>query len=373
MSETTNIILSLGERSYPIIIGCGLQEFTAKFIATEKSPTSVTILTHPGLRSLYAEPLLRQFQGHSIQSSIVTVPAGERSKNLTTVSRIHRQLATNRVDRKGLIVTVGGGVLGDIGGFVAATYMRGIRFLQYPTTLLAQVDASIGGKTGVDLPEGKNLVGAFYQPVAVIVDINTLQTLPIRELRSGLSEVIKYGIISDNILFDRTQKSISSILNRDRTALSDVISSSCRIKADVVSRDECENGLRAILNFGHTVGHAIEAVTNYRRFKHGEAIAIGMVSAALIGNKVGITSDSTVSEIVKALQMAKLPTAFPAELSPDEVINATQSDKKRIGSRLNWVLASSIGTVVLRNDIDITLVRDVLNRHAEMDDPFPVQ
>ncbi len=369
----TVINVALGDRSYPIFIGTDLSRVAAEYISESVKPTSITLLTHPHLAANYSDPIGTELERLGYEVHLVLVPAGERTKNLRTIERIHRQLAKLRVDRKGLIISVGGGVLGDIAGFVAASYMRGIRFLQCPTTLLAQVDASIGGKTGVDLPEGKNLVGAFHQPVAVVIDTNTLKTLPARELRSGISEVIKYGIISDKYLFSWLLSDMNSLLRRDLAALTEIMTSSCKIKAGVVSQDEHEQGLRAILNYGHTIGHAIESVTDYRRYKHGEAISIGMVSAALIGNAIGLTPESVTEDIIKVLQSAKLPTAVPSDIALADILSATASDKKRIGSRINWVLASSIGSVVLRNDIDQAVVRDALYRQTELAEPFPIR
>ena len=274
------IRVELGTRSYSILVRPGLLDEAAAHISKMLSPSSALLLTHPRLAELYAAPIISGFENAGIRATVMTLPAGERFKTLNTVSRIYRALLDHRADRSSVLVVLGGGLLGDVGGFAAATYLRGIPFVQIPTTLLAQVDASVGGKTGVDLPQGKNLVGAFHQPRAVLIDTDTLRSLPARELRSGLAEVIKYGIICDKGLFDRLGKEMPRLLRRDSPALASVIVRSCEIKADVVSKDEFERGARAILNFGHTVGHALESLTVYRQFKHGEAISIGMVSAA---------------------------------------------------------------------------------------------
>jgi 3-dehydroquinate synthase len=266
------------------------------------------------------------------------------------------------LDRKSLLVTLGGGMLGDLGGFAAATYLRGIPFVQVPTTLLAQVDASIGGKTGVDLPGGKNLVGAFYQPRAVLIDICTLDTLPLRELRAGLAEVIKYGIICDETFFRRVQAQLPWLLRRDPDALTETIVRSCEIKAEVVRQDETEQGQRAILNFGHTIGHALEAVTGYRRYRHGEAISIGMVSAALIGEELGVTSPTVTEEIKAILSRAGLPIAFPSDVLFEDIQRAILRDKKTQAGKVHFVLAQQIGAVVLRGDVPMEAVRAALER-----------
>ncbi|MCW3095516.1 MAG: 3-dehydroquinate synthase, partial [Chthonomonadaceae bacterium] len=256
-----------------------------------------------------------------------------------------------------------GGVLGDMVGFAAATYLRGIPFVQIPTTLLAQVDASVGGKTGVDLPQGKNLVGAFHQPSAVVIDTTTLRSLPLRELRSGLSEVIKYGIIYDKPFLTSIVNNMPGLLRRDEALLTTAIARSCEIKAEVVGQDETEQGLRAILNFGHTIGHALESVTAYRRFKHGEAIAIGMVSACLLGEEVGVTPSEVTEELCEALQRAHLPTAFPVEIEADAILAAAQRDKKTEAGRLRFVLARRVGEVFLCPDVPEAAVRAALAHH----------
>jgi 3-dehydroquinate synthase len=232
-----------------------------------------------------------------------------------------------------------------------------------PTTLLAQVDAAIGGKTGVDLPEGKNLVGAFHQPRAVLIDPRTLRTLPARELRSGLAEVLKYGIIYDDSFFALVQQSLPALLRRNEQCLFDAISRSCEIKAEIVSQDETEQGLRAVLNFGHTVGHALEAITRYRRYKHGEAVAVGMVSAALIGEEIGVTQPETTHRIIEALRAARLPFVFPLDIETDVVLTAMQRDKKTHAGNLHFVLVRRLGSVDVVGDVPVPAIRAALDRH----------
>jgi 3-dehydroquinate synthase len=320
-------------------------------------------VTHPALQAAYAAPLASTLNAQGFDTTTVTLSAGERFKNLNTVARLYRDFIAAGLDRKSLVVAVGGGVLGDMVGFAAATYLRGIPFVQAPTTLLAQVDASVGGKTGVDLPQGKNLVGAFHQPSAVIIDTTTLRSLPLRELRSGLSEVIKYGIIYDKPFLNSVVSDMPDLLRRDESLLTAAIARSCEIKAEVVGQDETEQGLRAILNFGHTIGHALEAVTHYRRFKHGEAIAIGMVSACFLGEEVGVTPSEVTEQLCDALQRAQLPQAFPEEIAAEAILGAAQRDKKTEAGRLRFVLARQIGDVFLSPDVPAEAVRAALARH----------
>jgi 3-dehydroquinate synthase len=361
MSE---IRVELGPRSYPIVVQAGLLGVAATRIAEHCSPTRVLVLTHPKLDSLYGAFLTKGFEKAGIPASTMLVPSGERFKTLKTVSRVYRALLEHRADRLSALVVLGGGVLGDVGGFAAATFLRGISFIQIPTTLLSQVDAAIGGKTGVDLPQGKNLVGAFHQPRAVLIDTDTLRSLPARELRSGMAEVIKYGIICDKGLFDRLGKEMPRLLRRDSPALASVIVRSCEIKADIVSKDESELGLRAILNFGHTVGHALESVTEYRQFKHGEAISVGMVSAALVGEELGTTSSGVTARIVELLTAAGLPTAFPGNVSAESVVGAMSRDKKAVAGRLTFVLAPRIGETIVNRDVPSSVVRAVISRQS---------
>lgn len=355
--------VDLGERSYPLDIGQGLLGCVAEICLPKVHPTSVAILSHPRLMRLYGGPVAAGFRSAGIPTHCISVPSGERFKTLRTVERVCRELVQCELDRKSLLVAVGGGVLGDVCGFVAASYLRGISFVQVPTTLLAQVDASIGGKTGVDLPEGKNLIGAFHQPKAVIIDTETLRTLPARELRSGLAEVAKYGIISDDQLFGDLERSVPQLLRRDAGILEQIIGRSCEIKAEVVGQDEREQGLRAILNFGHTIGHALEAVTAYRRYKHGEAVSIGMVSACFIGEEAGVTPREVTAAVRSLLSRFRLPVDFPADIDPDSVISATARDKKRVGGAVSYILAERIGRVRIVSDLSTQLVRRAVVRH----------
>jgi 3-dehydroquinate synthase len=367
MAITHAIPVSLGDRSYCIEIAPGLlaSERAAEIIAAVAPGKRVCLVTHPKLQAAYAAPLQEGLARHGFAVSTVTIPPGEHVKNLRTVAKLYTAFLAAGLDRKSLVIVVGGGVSGDLVGFAAATYLRGVRFVQAPTTLLAQVDASIGGKTGVDLPEGKNLVGAFHQPGAVLIDPHTLRTLPARELRSGLAEVVKYGIIYDETFFDSVIGDMPALLRRDEAALGRVIARSCEIKADVVALDETEQGLRAILNFGHTVGHALEAVTGYRRYRHGEAIAIGMVSAALIGEEMGVTPPAVTGALRAALTAARLPVAFPPDIAIDAILEAARRDKKSEAGQLRLILARRIGEVIRTNSAPPDAVRAALARQVE--------
>ncbi len=362
----TTIHVDLGDRSYAIQIGAGLIPRAAGEALDIVPATSAAILTHPHIADRYAAPLIEGFARRGVRVETILVPPGERHKNLAATARIYERMVAVSLDRKSLLLTLGGGVLGDIGGFAAATYLRGIAFIQIPTTLLAQVDASVGGKTGVDLPSGKNLVGAFHQPKAVFIDTDTLASLPQRELRSGLAEVIKYGIIRDRRFYDFIDSSLPQLLARERDSLTKAIIRSCEIKAEVVGSDETEQGLRAILNFGHTVGHALEAVTAYRRYKHGEAISIGMVAAALIGEEIGYTPADVTARLMSTLRAAKLPTQFPPDVDAGDVLSAMLRDKKTTDGRVHFVLASALGCVAMVPDVPSTAVKAALRRQTSI-------
>src|SRR5579872_790366 len=355
----------LGERSYPVLFGPGLiaNGLGAECVLACARISRICIVTHPGLRAAYAQPLAARLQALGSSVSMVPIPAGERYKTLSTVSRLYDAFGRAGLDRRSLVVAVGGGVLGDTAGFAASTYLRGIRVVQAPTTLLAQVDSSVGGKTGVDLPAGKNLVGAFHQPSLVLIDPDTLRTLPARELRSGLAEVIKYGIIYDADFFAAIERSMCELLRRSVAPIGRAIVRSCQIKAEVVCEDETEQGLRAILNFGHTVGHALESITSYRRYKHGEAISIGMVTASHVGEVLGVTPPAVTRAIRDILTSAGLPVDFPADIDADRILAAAARDKKTEGGRLRFVLARRIGEVYVQDDVPASAIVDAIARH----------
>ena len=307
-------------------------------------------------RFIVSSPVIWRLHGARLQETLgrvepILLPDGERFKNLQSVSRIYEALIKAGADRGSAIVAVGGGVIGDTAGFAAASFLRGITLAHVPTTLLAQVDSSIGGKVGVNHALGKNLIGAFHQPAVVVVDPQLLKTLPRREFRSGLYEIVKYGMIASRSLFDRVTGNIKAVFAHDPDVLVPAIEESCRIKADVVSKDERESGLRRILNYGHTVGHALEAVTRYRRFRHGEAIAFGMLAAADLATARGALAERArhaLADLITAL--GPLPSV--ADLSIAEVLEAVRRDKKVVNGRLHFVLAPRIGETSIVGDVD---------------------
>ena len=295
-------------------------------------------------------------------SEMIVVPAGEKSKSLKSVQRCYDQLAAHRLERKSFIIALGGGVVGDLAGFVAATYLRGIPFVQAPTTLLAQVDSSVGGKVGVNLKAGKNLVGAFHQPRLVLCDLDTLRTLPMREYRAGLAEVIKYGIIYDADLFERLERDMDKLLRREEKALAAVIARCCEIKAEVVAQDETESGLRAILNFGHTIGHALEAISHYGKYLHGEAISIGQVAAAKLSAELNGFPQPDTERVANLFRRAGLPTH--AELNAvlrERLFAAMKLDKKVSGGEIKFVLARQIGEVEFGKKVPRDLIEKTLS------------
>jgi 3-dehydroquinate synthase len=336
----------LGNRSYVIKVGGGLLPRLGAECASLKLGRRCAVITDSNVGIHFAATALKSLAASGFEPVLITVPAGEKSKRLAVVEKCHDQLAAHRLERKSFLVALGGGVVGDLTGFIAATYLRGIPFVQVPTTLLAQVDSSVGGKTGVNLRAGKNLVGAFYQPLRVLCDLDTLKTLPEREFISGLGEVIKYGIIYDAALFAQLERRLPKLLRRDAAALAGVIARCCEIKAEVVGLDEQEGGLRVILNFGHTIGHAIENSFGYGKFLHGEAIAIGQVAAARLSQKVlGLPAGDT-ERIEKLFVNAGLPVAIKLNASlRKKLLAAMKLDKKASGGDVKFVLARKIGRV----------------------------
>jgi 3-dehydroquinate synthase len=297
-----------------------------------------------------------------IEAELVVVPAGEKSKSLKSVEKCYDELATHRLERKSFIVALGGGVVGDLAGFVAATYLRGIPFVQVPTTLLAQVDSSVGGKVGVNLRAGKNLVGAFHQPRLVLCDLDTLCTLPMREYRAGLAEVIKYGIIYDAELFERLEREMEKLLRREPKVLAGVIARCCEIKAEVVAQDETESGLRAILNFGHTIGHALEAISHYGKYLHGEAISIGQVAAAKLSGEILGLAGQDIERIEKLFHRAGLPTNISLNQGQrKKLFAAMELDKKVSAGEIKFVLARRIGEVEFGQKVLAPSIKRILS------------
>ena len=338
--------VSLGHRSYVIKVGGGLLSRLGAECAPLKLGQRCAVITDTNVARYFAKPVVKSLTASGFKPILITVPAGEKSKRLAVVEKCYDQLAAHRLERKSFIVALGGGVVGDLAGFVAATYLRGIPFVQVPTTLLAQVDSSVGGKTGVNLAAGKNLVGAFYQPRLVLCDLDTLQKLPKREYVSGLAEVVKYGVIYDAVLFAQLERHLPKLLQRDAATLAAVVARCCEIKAAVVGEDETESGLRAILNFGHTLGHAIENSSGYGKFLHGEAIAIGQVAAAKLSQKILGLPSGDVARIEKLFVQAGLPVKIQVNAARRKKLFAAMLlDKKVSGGEVKFVLAEKIGKV----------------------------
>jgi 3-dehydroquinate synthase len=337
--KTIRVRSAAGE--YAVLCGAGILRDAAGEIEQLGEFSSVHVLTSPKVWRAVGKTVKAAIPRDASQN-VHLFDDAETKKNMRTVEMLCRKLTCAGADRKSLIIAVGGGVVGDVAGFVAASYLRGVALVHVPTTLVAQVDSSIGGKTGVNLPEGKNLVGAFYAPRLVLIDTDLLRTLPERQFRSGIAEVIKYGVIADAELFTYLEHNMEKLLRQDRDALEYVIPRCVEIKAEVVSRDERESGLREILNFGHTFGHALESVTKYRRYLHGEAVAWGMVAASLLGHKLGTTSAIEVSRVVEIIgSIGKIPP-WPG-VAPKILIAAMFSDKKTRAGKLRFVLSPRIG------------------------------
>lgn len=366
MSQVVPVALSEG-RDYQIQIHPGALSTVGEQAKAVARSSRVVVLSQPGIFRRWGQQVLASLEAAGLQVNSLCYPAGEHHKNLRMIGRLYEGLyeLTPALDRKTLLIALGGGVVGDMVGYVAATYLRGLDYLQVPTTLLAMVDSSVGGKTGVDFREGKNLVGAFHQPRAVVIDPNVLTTLPRREVRAGLAEVVKYGVIQDPELLCYITRQAKLLQDIDPEAIAHVVARSCQLKAEVVTADEREEtGLRAILNFGHTIGHALEGATHYRRYKHGEAVAIGMVSAALIGEEAGVTPKEVTVALREALEALGLPQALPTDISDEALLALTARDKKAVVGEARFVLVEALGTVRLC-PVPLELVRSGLVRHRQ--------
>jgi len=351
----------LGERSYSILIGKGLLHRLGAECNELRLGRSCAIISDANVAPAYGKAAALSLAKAGFDPFLITVPAGETAKSLKNVQACYDQLAARRLERRSFIVALGGGVVGDLAGFVAATYLRGIPFVQAPTTLLAQVDSSVGGKVGVNLKAGKNLVGAFYQPRLVVCDLDALKSLPARQFRSGLAEVIKYGIIYDAALFEKLEQDLAKVLKQEAGTLAEVVARCCEIKAKVVGQDETEGGLRAILNFGHTVGHAIEAVSGYGAYLHGEAISIGQVAAARLSEMQLGLSRRDADRIASLFASTGLPTSIA--LKPQQrarLFDAMRLDKKVSGGEIKFVLAERIGKVVWGQKVASEMIEKAL-------------
>jgi 3-dehydroquinate synthase len=343
------------------LIGAGLLEEVAACLACRRAGSPAAVVTDPVVGAFYRDRLMAALAkgAPGLRVAWIEVPAGEGAKRLSELERLYHQFAGVPLDRRSVVVAFGGGVVGDLAGFAAATYLRGIDLIQVPTTLLAQVDASVGGKTGIDLPEGKNLVGAFHQPRRVIADLETLQTLPAAQLRAGLAEVIKYGVIADPSLLDILEAQREPILAGEPAALEELVVRSCRIKAEVVAGDERETGRRAILNFGHTIGHALEAATGYGEYLHGEAVAIGMVAAARLSCRLAGLPAGEARRLEELMRAYGLPSAPRKPVAPERLLEAARRDKKARAGDVHFVLANRLGEVDLY-PVPERVIRDTL-------------
>lgn len=345
-SSRRTVPVELGERSYRILIGRGLLSDVGAMLNELQRSDKVGIITDKNLARRYLKPVTHSLAEAGYRPIAVVLPPGERTKSLRTISHILDELVRRKFERRSTLVALGGGVIGDLTGFAAAIYLRGIPFIQVPTSLVAQVDSSVGGKTGVDHPLGKNLIGAFHQPRSVLADTATLRTLPPREWIAGLAEVIKYGVIADEAFFEFLVRNIDPIVNHDEDAVLRVITRSCEIKAQVVAEDERESDRRRILNFGHTIGHALEALTGYRSLIHGEAVGIGMVQEADLARHLGLCDMDVVERIRRVVEAAGLPHELP-RISFTALWNAMQSDKKVAHGIVYCVLPKRIGQVAI--------------------------
>ena len=357
MKKYSTLFVELGDRSYPIFIGDGLMQLS-KLLTSHIHGQQVLVVTNETVAPLYLEDLLENLSAYSVET--VVLPDGEIYKNIEQLNTIFNALLTKKYNRTATLVALGGGVVGDMTGFAAACYQRGVNFLQIPTTLLAQVDSSVGGKTAVNHKLGKNMIGAFYQPQCVIIDTSLLSTLPDRQFKSGLAEVVKYGLISDPDFFDWIEKNITKLLERDPAALCFAIEKSCANKAKIVARDERENDVRATLNLGHTFGHAIETFYSYEGWLHGEAVAVGMVMAAELSEHMGWIQKNDVNRIKKLLVLCGLPICPPKEISSKVFLELMSVDKKVLDGSLRLVLLQSIGEAVVASDINQDILMKVI-------------
>lgn len=369
--QTHTVTVHLGDRSYDILVGRGLlaslgSELAARLSSASTVQRQALIVSSPEIVNLYGLEVSQSLEAAGFRVVSASIPAGEQSKSAESAAKLYQALYDLAADRQTIVVALGGGVIGDLAGFVAATYTRGLDFVQVPTTLLAQVDSSVGGKTGVNFGSAKNLIGAFHQPRLVVIDPETLDTLSARERRSGFAEVIKYGIIADKVFFDLLGSEAAGLLDLTSEHLAFVLAHSCTLKARVVEQDERDEGLRAILNFGHTVGHALEAITLYQTYTHGEAIALGMVSAALIGEEVGITRPEDTLTATGLLRAAGFNIRLDSSHSVDELVRLIAWDKKSVGGSARFVLMEEIGHATPGHQVPEAAIRRALERQAAL-------
>ena len=354
------ISLKVGDRTCRILIGHGLLGQAGKLISDSTSGKKFAIITNPKVNSLYGEQVARSLDAAGLEQDIFEVADSETAKSLDTARRLYKELSENNYDRDSCILGLGGGVVGDLAGFVAATYMRGIDLIHIPTTLLAQVDSAIGGKTGLNLPEGKNLVGAYHQPLMVLSDIEALKALPDEDFRSGLAEVVKYGVLADPGLFKKLETDLDDILGRDEATLTKIVMTCTSIKARVVEEDERDHGKRLTLNFGHTLGHALEAASGFTGYRHGGAVAIGMQFDVRISVKLGLLKEKEMQRIAAVISSLGLPTSIEKRVDSEVLLKFMYADKKTKGGKLRLILPTRIGDAVLSDKAGPELVRTTL-------------
>jgi 3-dehydroquinate synthase len=358
--EGVKLRVELAERSYEICIGEDwLPQLSQKLSFVPKTGQIIMVADN-NVYQLYGSKVLEILRDAGFTVEAAVIPGGETCKNLTTATWLYEKMLSCGLDRKSTVLALGGGIVGDVAGFVAATYMRGIAYIQVPTTLLAQVDSSVGGKTGVNLPQGKNLVGAFYQPDLVFTDVSFIDTLPEREYLTGLPEVIKYGIIWDKELFAYLENNIYKIKARNKESLIHIVSRCCSIKAEIVAQDETENGLRALLNLGHTFGHAFEALTNYLHFTHGEAVAVGITYASRLAYNLQLITSADLDRITDLIKNYGLAISF-GSLRTEDIIIQMRKDKKNVGGKIKLILPTAIGQSKIFDDISEAQVAEILN------------
>ena len=353
------LTVQLGDRSYPIHIGAGVLNEGLDGLLGDFKGRQVAVVTNPTIAGLYLDTVMSGLADYEVD--VFEMPDGEAHKNLDTYAEVMDFLMAKRHNRSTTLIALGGGVVGDLTGFVAATFQRGVDFIQIPTTLLAQVDSSVGGKTAVNHPGGKNMIGAFNQPRAVVIDTDVLKSLPPREYAAGLAEVVKYGVIADAELFAWLEGNVDAILAKDDTAMAHIIKRSCEIKADVVAQDEHEGGIRAILNFGHTFGHAIENLAGYGKWLHGEAVAVGMVMAAQFSEREHRLQQGVAARIENLVSAFNLPIQLDEPVDPDAMIEAMGMDKKTLDGQIRFILADAMGQVDVVSNYDPKNLRQTLD------------
>lgn len=355
-----NVRVELGERGYDIVVGDGAIDLLGEKMTGLGLTDRAFIITNPTVNALYGERARASLDNARIKTEVFELPDGEQYKQLSSISAVYDYMIEANYTRATTVVALGGGVVGDMAGFVASSYMRGVRFVQVPTTLLAMVDSSVGGKTGVNHRMAKNMIGAFYQPQLVLADLGALATLPDIEFRAGYAETFKYGVIWDEAMFDELERDREKVFALEPEALGKAVVRSCEIKAEVVAEDEREGGLRAILNYGHTFAHGLEAITDYTMYKHGEAVSIGMVAAARTSVALGMIEQPDADRIERCLADAGLPVRFPA-VDIDALLARFSKDKKVLAGTVRFILPTRIGEVILRDDVEMSLVREVVS------------